>query len=310
MTRGVQPRRVKRQVDGVVLLDKPLGMTSNAALLKLRWLFSATKAGHTGTLDPMATGLLPICLGEATKFAGFMLDADKTYETVVRLGVVTRTADAEGEILLTRPVHVTADQIEPVLARFRGRIEQVPPMYSALKHHGKALYEYARAGIEIEREARPVDIHELTCLGFDGLDLYLRVSCSKGTYIRTLGADIGEALGCGGHLIALRRTRIGRFGLDQALMLDSLEQMDMAARDTVLQPVDGLIMDLPVVTLSADEAHRITHGQAISRSVLAGEVGGGASLRAYHDGRFLGVLSADGDGGLKPQRLLATGEAR
>ena len=294
------PRRV---VSGVLLLDKPAGMTSNDALQKARRLYNAAKAGHTGTLDPLATGLLPLCFGEATKFAGELLDADKTYRATVRLGVTTDTADAEGRVLETRPVDVTPEQLEHVLARFRGEIEQVPPMYSALKRDGRPLYEYARAGIEVERGARRVTIHALTASGWNGDCFDLEVACSKGTYVRTLAADIGAALGCGAHLAALRRTRIGGLDVAAAVGLDVLAELDMTARDARLHPADALVAAWPRADLTAADADRILHGQGIRWSGQIGE-----RYRYYGpNGSFIGVGVVSADGWLNPKRLVAGG---
>jgi tRNA pseudouridine55 synthase len=248
----------------VLLLDKPLGLSSNQALQKAKWLLRAEKAGHTGTLDPLATGVLPLCFGAATKFSQLHLDADKIYETTVRLGVRTRTADAEGEVIDTRPVNCTMAGVAGVLDRFTGPIRQVPPMHSALKKDGKALYEYARAGESVEREPRDVVIHELALLEaqLQGAApfLRLRVKCSKGTYIRTLGEDIGEALGCGGHLVALRRVATGPFEVSQCVSLDQLEAMDEAQRQRRRQPVESLLADHTPVTLDAENAGRFLSG--------------------------------------------------
>jgi tRNA pseudouridine55 synthase len=251
-------------VHGVLLLDKPLGLSSNDALQKAKWLLRAEKAGHTGTLDPLATGVLPLCFGAATKFSQLHLDADKTYETTVRLGVRTSTADAEGEVISVRPVDCTVGQMVEVLDRFMGPIRQVPPMHSALKKNGKALYEYARDGETVEREARAVVIHALELLESqlqgDAPFLRLRVTCSKGTYIRTLGEDIGEALGCGGHLTALRRVATGPFNIAQCVTLAQLEAMDEAQRLQQLRPIESLLPDHTVVTLDADNAGRFLSG--------------------------------------------------
>jgi tRNA pseudouridine55 synthase len=296
-----KPRRApRRAVSGVLLLDKPGGMTSNTALQVARRLFNAEKAGHTGTLDPLATGLLPLCFGEATKFAGELLDADKCYRATLKLGVSTDTADAEGRVLLQRPVSVTADAFDAVLRGFLGEIEQVPPMHSALKRDGKPLYEYARAGIELERAPRRVTIHELRCLGFAGDAAEIEVACSKGTYVRTLAADIGEALGCGAHLTALRRTRIGELGLADAVTLEQLERLEPAARDACLAPADALVGKLPRADLSAAEIGRIGHGQAVRWSGEPGQ-----RWRLYGEGRFLGLAAMTADGWLQPKRLLA-----
>ena len=296
-----KPRRVpRRQVDGVLLLDKPTGMTSNTALQVARRLFNAEKAGHTGTLDPLATGLLPLCFGEATKFAGELLDADKAYRATLRLGVTTDTADADGQALLTRPVAATAADFEAVLPRFRGEIEQVPPMHSALKRDGKPLYEYARQGIEVERAARRVTIHGLRLLSFAGDTVEIDVECSKGTYIRTLAADIGEALGCGAHLTALRRTRIGKLGLEAAVTLEQIEAHSLDERDACLAPTDELLADLPRADLAEPEIARILHGQAVRWNGPAD-----GRWRIYGNGRFLGLASITADGWLQPKRLLA-----
>ncbi|MDT7520553.1 tRNA pseudouridine(55) synthase TruB [Rhodoferax sp. TBRC 17660] len=257
-------RVARRPVHGVLLLDKPLGLSSNQALQKAKWLLRAEKAGHTGTLDPLATGVLPLCFGAATKFSQMHLDADKAYETTVRLGIKTSTADAEGEILLERPVAFTQEQLDEVLLRFTGPIAQVPPMHSALKKDGKALYEYARAGIEIEREARHVVIHGLKRLSalMDIAEpaIKLGVDCSKGTYIRTLGEDIGEALGCGAHLSALRRVRTGGFDTTHCITLEALEAMTEAERMACLLPVDALLAQHVAVTLDSDNAARFLSG--------------------------------------------------
>jgi tRNA pseudouridine55 synthase len=254
----------RRPVHGVLLLDKPLGLSSNDALQKAKWLLRAEKAGHTGTLDPLATGVLPLCFGAATKFSQLYLDADKTYETTVRLGVRTSTADAEGQVIETRPITCTAGQVVEVLDRFMGEIEQVPPMHSALKKDGKALYEYARDGQTVEREARQVVIHDLDLLDFelqgDEPFLKLRVTCSKGTYIRTLGEDIGEALGCGGHLVALRRTRTGNFEENQCVTLEALHTMSEDERAKRLLPVDALLAGHTPVTLGTEDAGRFLSG--------------------------------------------------
>jgi len=254
----------RRPVHGVLLLDKPLGLSSNTALQKVKWLLRAEKAGHTGTLDPLASGVLPLCFGAATKFSQQHLDADKAYETTVRLGVTTSTGDAEGEVVSVRPVQCSVGQMIEVLDRFMGPIQQVPPMHSALKKDGKALYEYAREGQTVAREARSVTIHELDLLEFQ-LDgeapfLRLRVVCSKGTYIRTLGEDIGEALGCGGHLTALRRVQTGPFGIDQCVRLEALEALDEAARLRNLLPVEVLLGDHSPITLAAQEAGKFLSG--------------------------------------------------
>lgn len=263
-TSATRKRIVRRPVHGVLLLDKPLGLSSNQALQKAKWLLRAEKAGHTGTLDPLATGLLPLCFGAATKFSQLHLDADKTYETIVRLGVRTTTDDAEGEVLETQTVHCTHAQVTTVLQQFTGEIAQLPPMYSALKKDGKALYEYARAGIEVERSTRQVHIHSLELLEsqLQGNSPYvhLRVVCSKGTYIRTLGADIGKALGCGGHLTMLRRVATGDFDISHAITLEQLEATPDAQRTSHLKAVDSLLQGHTSVTLQPQDAGHFLSG--------------------------------------------------
>ncbi|MBV2235485.1 MAG: tRNA pseudouridine(55) synthase TruB [Sterolibacterium sp.] len=294
------PRRAPRcRVDGVLLLDKPLGLTSNAALQTVKRLYNAAKAGHTGTLDPLATGLLPLCFGEATKFAGELLEADKEYVAQIRLGVTTTTADSEGDVLSTSVVAVDAAQVGAVLAGFVGESMQVPPMYSALKRDGKALYEYARQGIEVERKARRVVIHDLRMDAFDNDLLVITVACSKGTYIRTLAEDIGAQLGCGAHLAGLRRTRIGRLELAQAVSLEQIEAATGSARDALLAPVDALLDDLPCAELDESGAFRLGKGQAVRWNGPPGR------WRAYCGERFLGVCLLDAEGWLQPRRLIA-----
>ena len=265
MTAAPRARVQRRPVHGVLLLDKPLGLSSNQALQKAKWLLRAEKAGHTGTLDPLATGVLPLCFGAATKFSGLHLDADKTYEATLQLGVTTTTGDAEGEVIERRAVPaITPEQLEAVRQRFLGRITQVPPMHSALKKDGKALYEYARAGIEVERAPREVAIHALN-LALAQVDqaqaaIKIEVTCSKGTYIRTLGEDIGEALGCGGHLTRLRRTATGPFVAAQCTTLPALEALDDHERLNLLQPAEALLPDHTAVTLAADDAAKFLTG--------------------------------------------------
>lgn len=300
----VQRRIVRRAVDGVLLLDKPVGMTSNAALQTARRLLNAEKAGHTGTLDPLASGLLPLTFGEATKFSQMLLDADKAYEAGIELGVETTTGDAEGEVLARLPVAVDETALRTALTRFRGEIEQVPPMYSALKRDGKPLYEYARAGIELEREARRVTITELTLLSFDGVRLNLRVACTKGTYIRSLAIDIGRALGCGAHLHALRRTRIGAFDLTASVPLAALEATAAEQRDALLAPVDALVAAFPRLDLDQDAAQQIRQGQPLL--ALVRREGEGDLVRLYDQGGFLGLGQWKEDGRLWPKRLLVS----
>jgi len=250
----------RRAVHGVLLLDKPLGLSSNDALQRAKRLFRAEKAGHTGTLDPLASGLLPLCFGAATKFSQVSLDADKRYVATLQLGETRVGGDMEGEVIERRPVAVTAAQLRAACDRFTGTIEQVPPMHSALKHEGKALYEYARAGVEVEREPRRVTIHAIDIVDGDDDRWTIDVRCSKGTYIRTLAEDIGRALGCGAHLAALRRTGSGTLTLDLAVTLEALEAMSEAERDARLLDADALIADCPAVRLDAENAARFLSG--------------------------------------------------
>lgn len=293
----------RRKVDGVLLLDKPEGITSNLALQKAKRLYNAEKAGHTGTLDPFATGLLPLCLGEATKFSQFLLDADKVYLAEAQLGVRTSTADPEGEVLETRPVVVTEAAVMAVLPRFVGAIDQIPPMHSALKRDGRPLYEYARKGIEIERQARRVMVHAIELVALRGDRLSFRVHSGKGLYVRTLAEDIGAALGCGAHLSALRREAVGPFAITDAVSLAELEGRPEAERDQLLLPPDCLIEDLPRLDLDLEATWQICHGQSIWRSGLhVGDL-----LRLYDpEGRFLGVAEVDMEGKAAPRRLLAS----
>jgi tRNA pseudouridine55 synthase len=289
----------RRAISGVLLLDKPQGLSSNTALQRARKLLNAEKAGHTGTLDPMATGLLPLCFGEATKFSQSLLDADKGYDAAVCLGVTTDSDDAEGRVLERRPVAVGRSQLETVLASLTGEIEQIPPMYSALKRDGKPLYELARQGIEVERAPRRVRIHGIELLAFDGERLEIRVSCSKGTYIRTLARDMGERLGCGAHLCALRRTATGGLSLEGAVTLEALEALAPADRDRLLRPPDLLLAALPMLEVPADRLTRYLNGQAVQLG--ASDPG---AYRVYSSGRFLGLGELNMDGLLQPKRLV------
>jgi len=286
--------------DGVLLLDKPAGMSSNAALQGVRRLMGRIKAGHTGTLDPMATGLLPVCLGEATKFASGLLDADKVYEAVVRLGVATDTGDAEGEPIFRGEWTAAAAQIDEVLREFRGEIEQMPPMFSAIKHRGRPLYEYARKGQEIERSHRTVRVYEVAILSKSPPDFRLLIRCSKGTYVRTLAHDIGSRLGCGAHLAALRRTMIGALRIEDAVSLPALERSDQATRRSFVRSVDLLVLHLPAAYLTAVEAKSILQGKVVEPKELHSASG---NLRLYdQSGSFLGVgLVAEGK--IVPRRM-------
>jgi tRNA pseudouridine55 synthase len=287
------------KLDGVLLLDKPVGPSSSAVLQAAKRLLDAKKAGHAGTLDPQASGLLPLLFGEATKFAQFGLDAAKEYVADVRLGSATETGDAEGEIVERKPVAVDADLLAGALERFRGEIEQVPPMYSALKHEGQPLYALARAGETIERAPRKVTIHELELLSRDEDLLRLRIKCSKGTYVRQLAVDLGLALGTVAHLQALRRTAVGALRLDQAIALDDLQALGERARRTWLLPADRLLEHLPRADLEEPLASRFLNGQAVP---LEGRQAG--LVRVYAAGALLG-LGQGGPAGLQPARLVA-----
>jgi len=295
---------VRRNVDGVLLLDKPCGMTSNAALQAVKRLYLATKAGHTGTLDPLATGLLPIAFGEATKFAHMLLDADKRYLAVLRLGVETTTGDAEGEPIRGCAVEVAQSDLDVALAAFRGEIRQQPPMYSALKHHGRPLYVLARQGIEVERSERRVTVHELAMVSREADRITLDIRCSKGTYIRSLAADIGRRLGCGAHLAALRRTEIGSFRVDESVALADLERMSADALTSRLRPIDLFVLSLPRADLGSNEAVRFLQGQPVPRP--PGLVA--PRWRVYGEESFLGIGATRPDGALWPQRLINRGQ--
>jgi tRNA pseudouridine55 synthase len=254
------PRQPRRVLHGVLLLDKPLGWSSNDALQKAKGILRADKGGHTGTLDPLATGLLPLCFGAATKFSQASLDADKRYTATLRLGQRTSTGDREGQLLEDTPVNLDVAAVRAACARFLGDIEQVPPMHSALKHDGKALYAYARAGVDVERAPRRVTIHALDIIDWQDAELVIDVRCSKGTYIRTLAEDIGQALGCGAHLSALRRTASGTLSLEQAVSIETLQALSEAQRDALLLPPDVLVAAWPAVHLPDDEAGRFLTG--------------------------------------------------
>ena len=301
-----RPRKRGRDIDGVFLLDKPQGMSSNDIMQKVKRLFQANKAGHTGALDPLATGMLPICLGEATKFSQFLLDADKRYVVTAKLGERTDTSDAEGQIVESRPVNVEVAQILTALEQFRGDILQVPTMFSALKHNGKPLYEYARAGITVEREARPISIFELTFIDYQAPLLTLEVHCSKGTYIRTLVDDLGEVLGCGAHVTMLRRTAVADYPTEKMMSWETLqllsEQAELALLYQHLLPTDSAVSKLPALHLNAEQSKAIGFGQRVkfvNESHLHGQV------RLFSaDQRFLGVALVDENNVIRPQRLI------
>lgn len=303
-----RPARLpRRDVHGVLLLDKPLGLSSNDALVRAKRLLRANKAGHTGTLDPLATGLLPLCFGEATKFSQDLLDADKTYLAEVRLGATTTTGDVEGDIVSERPVTCDRAALDAAIVRFTGDIEQVPPMYSALKRDGKPLYEYARAGQTVERAARKVTIHAIALVDVDLAQarFTMRVTCSKGTYIRTLAEDIGEALGCGAHLTGLRRTAVGDLTLEGAVTLEQIDAQTDELRPTLLAPVDTLLQRCAPVHLDAAAAGRFLQGQRIARRDLPADQlpDEGALARVYADQQLLGVARMK-EGALRPERLV------
>ena len=301
-----KPRKRGRDIHGVFLLDKPQGMSSNDIMQKVKRIFRANKAGHTGALDPLATGMLPICLGEATKFSQFLLDADKRYLVTAKLGERTDTSDAEGQVVETREVKVKTPEILTALEQFRGNILQVPTMFSALKHNGKPLYEYARQGITVEREARPITIFELNFIEYNAPYLTLEVHCSKGTYIRTLVDDLGDVLGCGAHVTMLRRTAVADYPTEKMLdwhALQSLaEQQDLSLLDALLLPMDTAVAKLPALTLNESQTQGIGFGQRIkfdNPNRLQGQV------RLFsHENRFLGVAVIDENNVIRPQRLV------
>jgi tRNA pseudouridine55 synthase len=294
------------RVDGILLLDKPGGLTSNFALQKARRLLNAAKAGHTGTLDPMATGLLPLTFGEAAKFSADLLDADKAYRATLTLGVTTSTGDAEGAVLERRSSDVSDEELEGALSQFRGDIEQVPPMHSALKRDGRPLYELARAGIEVERGPRRVTISKLTRFSRTRDEVVLEVECSKGTYVRVLAEDIGRKLNCGAHLSALRRLRVGSMMLDHSVTLEALEEMPPVVRREWLLPVDALLTSLPRIELDQGLAARFTQGQRLAIEAEPRE----ARVRVYSAGSagqagLLGTAVVDEWGVLRPERLIS-----
>lgn len=301
-----KPRKRGRDIHGVFLLDKPQGMSSNDIMQKVKRLFQANKAGHTGALDPLATGMLPICLGEATKFSQFLLDADKRYLVTAKLGERTDTSDAEGQVVQTRDVNVKTEDILTALSHFRGDLMQVPTMFSALKHNGKPLYEYARQGITVEREARPIHIFELNFITYEAPFLTLEVHCSKGTYIRTLVDDLGEYLGCGAHVTMLRRTAVSDYPTAQMMSWENLQQLaekqDMAELDRLLLPMDTAVSTLPVLVLTAQQTTAVGFGQRVkfdNPQQLQGEV------RLFsHENCFLGIAEIGKDNVIRPSRMV------
>jgi tRNA pseudouridine55 synthase len=306
-----QYRRKKgRDIDGILVLDKPTGMSSNACLQQVKHLFEAEKAGHTGSLDPLATGVLPLCFGEATKLSQFLLESDKRYRTTLRLGERTDTADAQGRVIEQRcAAHVTEAAIREAIPAFVGDIEQTPPMYSALKHQGQPLYKLARSGREVEREARPVTVYAMTLLGFDAAAATadLEIHCSKGTYVRTLVEDLGEALGCGAHVQALRRLQAGAFGESQCVTMAALAQLKaqggLAALDRWLVAPDQAVLELPEARVSTDMAIWLKQGQAVQVRQLPTS----GLVRLYDGDAFMGIGTILEDGRVAPKRLFATG---
>ncbi|MDD1794103.1 tRNA pseudouridine(55) synthase TruB [Enterovibrio makurazakiensis] len=309
---GRRPRRQGRPVDGIVLLDKPTGITSNGALQQVKRIFFAEKAGHTGALDPLATGMLPICFGEATKFSQFLLDSDKRYVVVAKLGERTNTSDSDGEVVETRDVNVTQEQLEGFIASFRGETMQVPSMFSALKFEGKPLYEYARAGIEVPREARKINVFEITLLRFEGDEIEMEVHCSKGTYIRTIVDDLGEMLGCGAHVTALRRIGVSRYPVEKMVTLEQLEELLEQAReqgvqprellDPLLLPLDSAVQDLEEVNILPTVASYVLQGQAVQAANAPAE--GQVRMTMGEERTFIGVGEIDADGLIAPKRLV------
>ncbi|MBE1277522.1 tRNA pseudouridine(55) synthase TruB [Enterovibrio baiacu] len=309
---GRRPRRQGRPVDGIVLLDKPSGITSNGALQQVKRIFFAEKAGHTGALDPLATGMLPICFGEATKFSQFLLDSDKRYRVVAKLGERTNTSDSDGEVVETRDVNVNLEQLEGFVAGFRGETMQVPSMFSALKYEGKPLYEYARAGIEVPREARKITVYEISLLRFEGDEIEMEVHCSKGTYIRTIVDDLGEMLGCGAHVTALRRIGVSHYPVERMVTLEQLEELLEQAReqgiqprellDPLLLPLDSAVQDLEEVNLLPAVASYVLQGQAVQAANAPSE--GQVRMTMGEERTFIGVGEIDADGMIAPKRLV------
>lgn len=305
-------RRKGRPINGVILLDKPTGISSNDALQKVKRIYFAEKAGHTGALDPLATGMLPICLGEATKFSQFLLDSDKRYRVIAKLGERTNTSDSDGEVVETRPVDVTLEKLEACIEKFRGESDQVPSMFSALKYQGKPLYEYARKGIEVPRESRKITVYEIILHRFEGDEVEMEVHCSKGTYIRTIVDDLGEMLGCGAHVTMLRRTAVAKYPYEKMVTLEHLNELleqahreEIAPRellDPLLMPMDTAVEDLPEVNLIPELADMVQHGQPVQ--VLGAPEQGVLCLTMGEERLFIGVGEMNDDGKIAPKRLV------
>ena len=305
-------RRKGRPVNGILLLDKPTDISSNNALQKVKRIYFAEKAGHTGALDPLATGMLPICLGEATKFSQFLLDSDKRYRVIAKLGERTNTSDSDGEVVETRDVKVDRGQLERCIAKFRGETDQIPSMFSALKYQGKPLYEYAREGIEVPRESRKITVYEIQLLRFEGHDVEMEVHCSKGTYIRTIVDDLGEMLGCGAHVTYLRRTGVSDYPYEKMVTLEQLEALLEQAReqdiqpkellDPLLLPMDTAVQDLPEVNLIPELTDMVQHGQPVQ--VFGAPLDGTVRMTSGEEKTFIGVGEIDDDGKIAPKRLV------
>ncbi|RJX74442.1 tRNA pseudouridine(55) synthase TruB [Vibrio sinensis] len=305
-------RRKGRPIDGVILLDKPTGISSNDALQKVKRIYFAEKAGHTGALDPLATGMLPICLGEATKFSQFLLDSDKRYRVIAKLGERTNTSDSDGEVVETRPIDVDLAKLEASIETFRGESDQVPSMFSALKYQGKPLYEYARAGIEVPRESRKITVYEIVLHRFEGDEVEMEVHCSKGTYIRTIVDDLGELLGCGAHVTMLRRTAVAKYPYEKMVTLEQLnELLEQAHRDEIaprelldplLMPMDSAVEDLPEVNLNAELTDLVQHGMPVQ--VTGAPVDGTVRMTSGEEKLFIGVAQIDDNGRVAPKRLV------
>ncbi len=311
-------RRKGRPIDGVLLLDKPTGISSNDALQKVKRLYFAQKAGHTGALDPLATGMLPICFGEATKFSQFLLDSDKRYRVIAKLGERTNTSDSDGEVVETRPVKVDRGQLERCIAKFRGTTDQIPSMFSALKYQGRPLYEYAREGIEIPRESRKITVYSIELLRFDNNEVEMEVHCSKGTYIRTIVDDLGEMLACGAHVIYLRRIGVSNYPMEQVITLEQLQALSDKAKasddehswdvlDALLMPTDSAVQDLPEVNVTSALGDSILHGQPVpSRS--SEPAGTLVRITVGSEARFIGVGEINTEGYVAPKRVFANQE--
>ncbi|EGU43576.1 tRNA pseudouridine synthase B [Vibrio ichthyoenteri ATCC 700023] len=305
-------RRKGRPIDGVILLDKPTGISSNDALQKVKRIYFAEKAGHTGALDPLATGMLPICLGEATKFSQFLLDSDKRYRVIAKLGERTNTSDSDGEVVETRPIDVDLAKLEACIETFRGQSDQVPSMFSALKYQGKPLYEYARAGIEVPRESRKITVYEIVLHRFEGDEVEMEVHCSKGTYIRTIVDDLGELLGCGAHVTMLRRTAVAKYPYEKMVTLEQLNELleqayreEIAPRellDPLLMPMDSAVEDLPEVNMNAELTDLVQHGMPVQVSGAPAE--GTVRMTSGEEKLFIGVAQIDDRGRVAPKRLV------